>query len=59
MRSFSEEPLRIESTKFTFLRLKDTRREKHFFSKHLWMLVKLLEKNLPARALQSLECQLS
>ena len=28
MRSFSEEPLRIESTKFTFLRLKGTRRGK-------------------------------
>ena len=28
MRSFSEEPLRIESTKFTFLRLKGTRRRK-------------------------------
>ena len=27
MRSFSEEPLRIESTKFTFLRLKGTRHE--------------------------------
>jgi hypothetical protein len=28
MRSFSEEPLRIESTKFKLLRLKGTRREK-------------------------------